>query len=68
MPGDNVIAVGVRNESGEGGLNPDVNVEIVGKPVGAAVVAQPVQRPRANHRAIHEGRGRNQADRERRTA
>jgi beta-galactosidase len=31
--GDNVIAVGVRNESGSGGLNPDVNVEIDGKPV-----------------------------------
>jgi len=31
--GDNVIAVGVRNESGMGGLNPDVDVELVGKPV-----------------------------------
>jgi beta-galactosidase len=30
--GDNVIAVGVLNESGSGGLNPDVNVELVGKP------------------------------------
>jgi beta-galactosidase len=30
--GDNVIAVGVKNNAGEGGLNPDVNVEIVGKP------------------------------------
>jgi len=29
--GDNVIAVGVKNDGGEGGLNPDVNVEIVGK-------------------------------------
>ena len=28
--GDNVIAVGVKNVAGEGGLNPDVNVEIVG--------------------------------------
>ncbi|HSY17089.1 MAG TPA: beta-galactosidase GalA [Candidatus Acidoferrales bacterium] len=33
--GDNVIAVGVRNESGTGGLNPDVNVEITGEPVAA---------------------------------
>jgi len=31
--GDNVVAVGVRNESGQGGLNPDVNVEITGEPV-----------------------------------
>jgi beta-galactosidase len=30
--GDNVIAVGVKNDAGEGGLNPDVNVEIVGQP------------------------------------
>ena len=30
--GDNVIAVGVLNESGRGGLNPDVNLELVGKP------------------------------------
>jgi len=29
--GDNVIAVGVKNDGGEGGLRPDVNVEIVGK-------------------------------------
>ena len=28
--GDNVIAVGVKNNAGEGGLNPDVNVDIVG--------------------------------------
>ena len=27
--GDNVIAVGVKNDGGEGGLSPDVNVEIV---------------------------------------
>ena len=33
--GDNVIAVGVFNESGTGGLNPDVNVELLGKPVPA---------------------------------
>jgi beta-galactosidase len=33
--GDNVIAVGVFNESGTGGLNPDVNVETFGKPVPA---------------------------------
>ncbi len=29
--GDNVIAVGVKNDEGSGGLNPDVNVEIIGK-------------------------------------
>lgn len=29
--GDNVIAVGVLNESGRGGLNPDASVEFVGK-------------------------------------
>ena len=29
--GDNVIAVGVKNDAGQGGMNPDVNVEIVGK-------------------------------------
>jgi beta-galactosidase len=34
--GDNVIAVGVKNDAGEGGLSPDVNVEIVGKPAGLA--------------------------------
>jgi beta-galactosidase len=33
--GDNVIAVGVFNESGTGGLNPDVEVELFGKPVPA---------------------------------
>ena len=32
-PGDNVIAVGVKNDVGEGGLNPNVNLEIVGKSV-----------------------------------
>jgi beta-galactosidase len=31
--GDNVIAVGVKNDSGEGGMSPDVNIEIVGKAV-----------------------------------
>ena len=31
--GDNVVAVGVLNEYGSGGLNPEVNVELVGKPV-----------------------------------
>jgi beta-galactosidase len=30
--GDNVIAVGVRNESGQGGLDPNVTVELMGKP------------------------------------
>ena len=30
--GDNVIAVGVLNASGSGGLNPDVNVELTGEP------------------------------------
>jgi len=34
--GDNIIAVGVFNESGEGGLNPDVNLELMGKPLAAA--------------------------------
>ena len=34
-PGDNVIAVGVKNDGGEGGLNPDVNVELVGKATAA---------------------------------
>jgi len=33
--GDNVIAVGVKNDEGAGGLNPDVNVEIIGQPVAA---------------------------------
>ncbi|HSU57422.1 MAG TPA: beta-galactosidase GalA [Candidatus Dormibacteraeota bacterium] len=30
--GDNVIAVGVKNVAGEGGLNPDVNVDVIGVP------------------------------------
>ncbi len=34
--GDNVLAVGVLNESGTGGLNPDVNVELLGQPTPAA--------------------------------
>jgi len=34
--GDNVIAVGVVNESGDGGLNPDVNLELAGKPIASA--------------------------------
>jgi beta-galactosidase len=34
--GDNVIAVGVSNGSGTGGLNPDVNVELVGQAVASA--------------------------------
>ena len=29
--GDNLIAVGVKNNASEGGLNPDVSVELVGK-------------------------------------
>jgi len=33
--GDNVIAVGVRNESNMGGLNPDVNIDITTPPVAA---------------------------------
>jgi beta-galactosidase len=33
--GDNVIAVGVFNETGSGGLNPDVNVELVGQPAAS---------------------------------
>ena len=32
--GDNVIAVGVKNDVGEGGLNPNVNAEIIGRPSG----------------------------------
>ena len=31
-----MIAVGVRNESGMGGLSPDVNVEMLGKPAAPA--------------------------------
>jgi beta-galactosidase len=34
--GDNVVAVGVRNDAGTGGLNPDVNVELVGKSAASA--------------------------------
>jgi beta-galactosidase len=34
--GDNVIAVGVSNASGMGGLNPDVNVELTGNATSAA--------------------------------
>jgi beta-galactosidase len=30
--GDNVIAVGVKNDGGQGGLNPNVSVDIIGKP------------------------------------
>ena len=33
--GDNVIAVGVKNDESSGGLSPDVNVEIVGKPTAS---------------------------------
>ncbi|HEY5345671.1 MAG TPA: beta-galactosidase GalA [Verrucomicrobiae bacterium] len=33
--GDNVIAVGVKNEAGTGGLNPDVNIELTGKPAAS---------------------------------
>jgi beta-galactosidase len=33
--GDNVIAVGVRNYDGSGGVKPDVIVQIVSRPVGA---------------------------------
>jgi beta-galactosidase len=35
LAGDNVIAVGVKNDGGDGGLSPDVNVEIVGKPTAS---------------------------------
>ncbi len=35
-PGDNVIAVGVKNDYGPGGLGPDVNVDLVGKATPAA--------------------------------
>ncbi|MDR3401579.1 MAG: beta-galactosidase GalA, partial [Chthoniobacter sp.] len=34
--GDNVIAVGVRNDGGAGGLTPGVNVEVVGKATNVA--------------------------------
>ncbi|HTB86080.1 MAG TPA: glycoside hydrolase family 2 TIM barrel-domain containing protein [Candidatus Sulfotelmatobacter sp.] len=30
--GDNVVAVGVKNDGGSGGVSPDVNVEIMGNP------------------------------------
>jgi beta-galactosidase len=30
--GDNVIAVGVKNDGGTGGMSPDVNLQVVGKP------------------------------------
>ncbi len=33
--GDNVIAVGVKNDANEGGMNPDVNVEIIGQPLAS---------------------------------
>jgi beta-galactosidase len=33
--GDNVVAVGVKNDAGEGGMNPDVNLEIVGQPISS---------------------------------
>ena len=33
--GDNIIAVGVKNDGGEGGLNPDVSVDIVGQTAAA---------------------------------
>jgi beta-galactosidase len=33
--GDNVIAVGVKNDESSGGLSPDVNVEIIGKPMSS---------------------------------
>jgi beta-galactosidase len=29
--GDNLIAVGVKNNAGQGGLNPNVNVDLLGK-------------------------------------
>ncbi|HEU5396045.1 MAG TPA: beta galactosidase jelly roll domain-containing protein, partial [Verrucomicrobiae bacterium] len=29
--GDNVVAVGVKNDGADGGLNPDVNVDVVGE-------------------------------------
>ena len=33
--GDNVIAVAVKNDGGVGGMNPDVNLEVTGKPEAA---------------------------------
>jgi beta-galactosidase len=35
-PGDNVVAVGVLNDEGQGGLNPDVGVQIAGRTTTAA--------------------------------
>ena len=35
-PGDNVVAVGVRNVEGEGGLTMDVNLELLSDPVAPA--------------------------------
>ncbi|HLP78640.1 MAG TPA: glycoside hydrolase family 2 TIM barrel-domain containing protein, partial [Candidatus Paceibacterota bacterium] len=34
--GDNVVSVGLKNLAGDGGLNPNVNVDIVGEPKPAA--------------------------------
>jgi beta-galactosidase len=36
QPGDNIIAVAVLNEAGQGGLSRDVTVELMGKPASAA--------------------------------
>jgi beta-galactosidase len=33
--GDNVIAVGVKNSQGQGGLKPDVNLDIIGQPASS---------------------------------
>ena len=33
--GDNVIAVGVKNDASKGGMNPDVNIEIGGQPMSS---------------------------------
>ena len=64
--GDNVIAVGVNNGVGTGRFESERDRENHRAHQRRAVVAQPVQRPGANHRAIHAGCRRNQIDRHRR--
>ena len=66
--GDNVIAVGVKNGGGRGGLKPDVNLEIISQPTRV-----PWSRSLFNGLAqiiVQSTRdaGRNQADRQRRGA
>ena len=51
--GDKVIAVGVYNGVAQGGLNPNVNVQVHRSHQRRAVGAQSVQRSGADHCAIH---------------